>query len=134
MKRNAIRAAALCITLVVLFFSGCVRSYPGGSDKEITDFLNSCRITVSGEPAVKTVTIPNEFGDVYTKYNELQRSQGFDLSLYGGKEAQVWTFAAVSVRGEHTDSAEVHVIVCEGMIIGGDVADPALDGGMTGLK
>ena len=33
---------------------------------------------------VKEVIIPEEFDDVYSAYNEIQRSQGFDLTQFAG--------------------------------------------------
>ena len=117
----------------VLTLAACSRSYPAGSEAEITGFLNDCGIVTAGNASVKTGTIPAEFGDVYERYNELQKQQGFDLSGYRSREAVVYTFGVVSVDGEHTDFTEAHVMVCDDMIIGGDISSPALDGGMLPL-
>lgn len=96
-------------------------------------FLNGKDIAVTEGGSCKTVTIPEEFGEVYERYNELQKSQGYDLSGYRSREAQVYTFPVISVRGEHTENTEAHVMVCDGKVIGGDISSPALDGGMTGF-
>ncbi|MBR4282612.1 MAG: DUF4830 domain-containing protein, partial [Clostridia bacterium] len=49
-------------------------------DMERAKFLLSYGWEVSTVPLeVVQVTIPNEFNEVYEKYNELQISQGFDL-------------------------------------------------------
>ena len=38
------------------------------------------------------VAVPEQFGEVYRQYNELQRSQGFDLTPYRGQKAVRFTF------------------------------------------
>ncbi|MBQ3841370.1 MAG: DUF4830 domain-containing protein [Ruminiclostridium sp.] len=125
--------AAALATAAALLFSACSSSYAVSSEDDIIAFLNSRNIAVTEGFTCKDVTIPEEFGDVYDRYNELQKSQGFDLSGYRSREAQVYTFGVISVRGEHTDNTEAHVMVCDGKIIGGDISSPALDGGMTGF-
>ncbi len=40
----------------------------------------------------QTVLIPEQFTDVYERYNEIQTAQGFDLSKYAGVEAQRYTY------------------------------------------
>ena len=37
-----------------------------------------------GSCTADEITIPQEFNDVYKNYNEIQKSQGFDLSEYKG--------------------------------------------------
>lgn len=73
------------------------------------------------------VTIPTVFGDVYTRYNELQKQSGGDLSLYKGARCTRYTYID-SVSGEHLD-----LLVYNGKIIGGDVCTVALDGEMRAL-
>ena len=125
---------ALATAAVILTIAACSGSYPAKSEKDITDFLRNCGIETAGNVSVKTVTIPAEFGDVYERYNELQKQQGFDLDGYRSREAVVYTFGVASVDGEHTDFTEAHVMVCDDIIIGGDISSPAIDGGMLPLK
>ena len=125
---------ALATAAVILTIAACSGSYPAKSEKDITDFLRNCGIETAGNVSVKTVTIPAEFGDVYERYNELQKQQGFDLDGYRSREAAVYTFGVASVDGEHTDFTEAHVMVCDDIIIGGDISSAAIDGGMLPLK
>ena len=78
------------------------------------------------------VLIPEEFSDVYEKYNELQKSQGFDLSGYAGKTATRWT---IRITNHPSGEEEVYatLLVVNGKIIGGDVCASRLDGFMHGL-
>ena len=64
----------------------------------------------------KEITIPQEFEDIYNKYNALQQEAGFDLSEFKGKKATLYTYPLYG-------TTEVHIIVCDGIIIGGDIAD-----------
>ena len=41
----------------------------------------------------KQVHIPYEFSDTYEEYNELQLSQGLDLSVYKGRECTLSVYA-----------------------------------------
>ena len=49
---------------------------------ERVEFLNKCGLIVEPEPESKDIEIPAEFNNSYNEYNELQKSQGFDLLPY----------------------------------------------------
>ena len=76
----------------------------------------------------KQITIPQDFSDVYLRYNDLQKKAGFDLSDYKGKTATVYTYSLM-----HDSDANVTLIVCDGVIIGGDVAEIQFGGEMKPL-
>ena len=128
------RFTAILACAAVFLASSCRRTYPAETEEQLTDFLSGCGIEVSGEPFVKTVTIPREFGAVYENYTELQRSQGFDLSGYKAREATVYTYDIVSVNGGRSDYTEAHIMVCDDIIIAADMMSPAIDGGMAAVK
>ena len=48
---------------------------------------------------VKEVIIPETFDDTYMAYNELQKSQGFDLSLYAARRVKCWTYQVTNYPG-----------------------------------
>ncbi len=77
----------------------------------------------------KDIIIPSEFDSVYSKYNVLQKQAGFDLTRYKGEEATVYTYP-FSADSEW----QIHLIVCKGEVIGGDVSSVRLDGEMKPLK
>ena len=52
---------------------------------ERVEFLNKCGLIVEPEPESREIEIPAEFNDSYSEYNELQKSQGFDLLPYSEK-------------------------------------------------
>ena len=78
---------------------------------------------------VREVQIPERFDETWTRYNTLQQSQGFDLQAYHGKRVKVWSYPLTpDTDGRATKSA--NLMVCDGLLIAGDVADTALDGTM----
>ena len=78
------------------------------------------------------VVIPAEFSEVYKKYNELQLSQGFDLTKYAGQTATRWT---MRVNGHPSGEEEVYatLLVINSRVVGGDVCAARVDGFMHGL-
>ena len=60
----------------------------GATNDERVAFLATYGWSVNAEPKeIQKVRIPDHSDNkVFARYNELQRSQGFDLSAYGGKE------------------------------------------------
>jgi hypothetical protein len=84
---------------------------------------------------VKTVLIPEEWGDVYINYNKLQKEQGFDLTPYKGMQVQVYTYKILNYPEEDNGSCVIcHLMINDGKLIGGDVCSTASDGFMQGLR
>ena len=84
----------------------------------------------------KQVQIPSEFNDVYLRYNEIQKSQGFDLEPYKGQQVTVYTYNITNYAGyENRDCIYANLLVCNNMLIGGDVCSTSVsDGFMQALK
>jgi len=79
------------------------------------------------------VTIPREFTEVYDRYNEIQRVQGFDLTKYGGAEAVRYSYRITNHPSGDSD-AVADIIVYRNEVIAGDVQSVKLDGFMAGLE
>ena len=73
-------------------------------------------------------TIPETFNDVYTRYNNLLKESGYDLSPYKGKACKRYTYLIPS------QNARANIIVYDGNIIGGDISGITLDGIMFPIK
>lgn len=83
----------------------------------------------------KVVLIPESWNDVYKKYNELQKEQGFDLEKYKGKTVEIYTYNIHNYEGyEDSEDVFIDLYICDGVLIGGDVCCTRLDGFMQGLK
>lgn len=78
------------------------------------------------------ITIPAEFDDVYSQYNELQKQQGFNLERYKGEQAEIYSYAVSNYSDR--ENVCINLITFNGKLIGGDVSCNELDGFMQGLK
>jgi hypothetical protein len=140
-KRNLplIGIGLIIILLIILFIASQAGlnaavepDYVGGIDS-----ASAAAVYLSGfgwetaPSAVKTVVIPSEFSPSYEEYNNLQKSQGFDLSRHRSEEVTVYTFRILN----HPSDADVfaNVMVIGGNVIGGDVVSYAINGFLTGL-
>lgn len=91
----------------------------GASGKEdVIDFIEAQGLIIQKD-SLKTYKkqIPPIFNQVYNRYNDLQISQGFDLSKYKGDRASFYRFDI----SEDKDKAYVIMIVSKGLIIGGSI-------------
>ncbi|MBE6731358.1 MAG: DUF4830 domain-containing protein [Ruminococcaceae bacterium] len=107
--------------------------FKGGTHAERAAFLESFGYEISEDPVdVRTVTIPKEFSDIYTEYNDMQKAQGFDLKPYKGKECKQYIYLITNYP--NTD-CEVHatMLVYQNIIIGGDVSSAEINGFMHGF-
>ena len=77
--------------------------------------------------------IPRTFTSVFEEYNELQKSQGFDLSRYCGMELEMYSYRVTNAEYAGDEVLAV-LYVKDGTVVGGDVHSTALDGFMVGIK
>lgn len=104
----------------------------GQDDGQRIAFLSELGYTVDPEDvSVKEVLIPDEFDDVFQKYNDVQVAAGMDLQPYHGKRVKCWTYKVLNVPGEGEVLANLYVY--KDKIVGGDICSTALDGFMHGL-
>ena len=129
----------LVICAIVLFFRKDGTSQTSAMGKTVknndqrVEYLKSFGWEVDTEPIdEETVVIPRKFTNVYAKYNDIQKSQGFDLSEYGGMEAVRYTYKVLNYPGEKDVVADI--IVFRSNVIAGDVQSISLDGFMHGLE
>ncbi len=140
---NTNKKKILCLlALIALIVIGAIfipklidepEKFPGETESERISFLESFGYTLDPEPLdCRTVTIPKEFNDIYSKYNDMQKAQGFDLKPYRGKECTQYIYLIENYPGEER---EIHatLLVREGIIIGGDVCCAEVDGFMHGF-
>lgn len=108
-------------------------SYKASNAKERLSFISQFGWAVEEEPEeVREIVIPEEFDDVYLRYNELQKKQGLDLSKYCSKRVKRWTYIIKNYPGysETDDCVRINLLVFDGCVIGGDVSSVELDGFM----
>lgn len=125
---------AVVIILAVLAGGSKSREYTMKDEKERQSFLKEMGWEVSEEyTECKVVIIPAEFSEVYEKYNEMQKKQGFDLSKYKGKTVEIYTYEVKNFPG-HEKNMVCNLMIYEDVLIGGDVSCIEIDGFMQGLK
>ncbi len=109
-------------------------SEPGGSTEARIKFLAGCgwQADAATEQA-QIIHIPEEFPPVFADYNDLQRSQGYDLADYAGRDCELYTYA-VTNWPDDTQTVLANIYVFRGRIVGGDVHSTNLDGFMVGIK
>lgn len=143
LKKNAllpavIAAAAAIIAAVILLVGKGKKAdiYTLKSEADRQAFISQMGWDTDKEyTECKVVLIPEEWNDVYKKYNELQKEQGFDLSKYKGKTVEIYTYPVHNYKGfEDSGDVFINLYICDGVLVGGDVCCTRLDGFMQGLK
>ena len=79
-----------------------------------------------------TVTIPREFDKVFAAYNELQRKQGLDLSGYGGRTVERYTYKITNYEG-YEGTVYANLLIYRNRVIGGDVCSAESEGFVQGF-
>lgn len=101
--------------------------------QERMDYISSKGFKCGESEEQKDITIPKSFNDVYEKYNQIQKNQGFDLEKYKGKTATVFTYSITNYKSN--DNVIANLIVCDGILIGADLCDTSVDNGfLVGLN
>ena len=132
-KKKLLIAAAVVVLAAALVF--CLKN-PGQAPEDAqtssrTAFLSSFGYSVGDEPVqVGQVQIPAEPSEVFDRYNELQKSQGYDLSALAGRSVTRYVYK-LNDCGEGEWFATV--LEYRGEIVGGDVANTDPGGQMHGF-
>ena len=100
--------------------------------QERVAFFSQFGYKISEDPLeVKEVVIPTEFDETYEEYNEIQKSQGLDLSKYKGKRVKMWSYTVKNYPGyENADCIRGNILVYDGIVVGGDISNVELEGFM----
>lgn len=95
-------------------------------------FLQSFGWEVSETPEeTQEVRIPETFNEVFTRYNQLQQSQGYDLEPFAGKSAKRYVYRILN----HPKGADYFatLLIHKDEVIGGDVTGTGQGGTMHGF-
>ena len=139
-KKIAIILAAVVgvILAIVLLFGGndaAATSAPAVSSNDSrVKFLTDMGWDVSASPTESSqVRIPQEQTEVFSRYNALQKSQGYDLSQYAGKTVMRYVYKVNNFPGA-TEPVYATLLVYKNQIIGGDITNTAAKGVIQGFK
>ncbi len=140
LKKIAIILAAVVgvILAIVLLFGGngsAPTAAPSVSDNDSrVKFLTDMGWQVSASPVESgQVRLPKEQTEVYSRYNALQKSQGYDLSQYAGKTVMRYVYKVNNFPGA-TEPVYATLLVYKNQIIGGDITNTAAKGVVQGFK
>ena len=129
-------AAVVLIAGIILLFGGGSKSTAApeisGNDARVA-FLKSFGWDVTTSPVESgQVKIPKDSSNVFTRYNQLQISQGYDLSAYAGKNVMRYVYRINNYPGA-TEPVYATLLVYKNKIIGGDITDTSAKGVIRGF-
>ncbi len=87
----------------------------------------------AGSVETVEVTVPAEFDKIFAGYNELQKSQGLDLSKYKKKAVTRYTFTVTNYKN-HDGTVYANVLVYRNRVIGGDICSADVNGFIHGFE
>ena len=134
----ALTAAAAVILSLILLLGGkdttqTAAPAPSANDGRIK-FLQDFGWEVTAAPKESgRVRIPEQSGEAFNRYNNLQKGQGYDLSKYAGKTVMRYVYQVNNYPGA-TEPVYATVLVYKNQIIGGDITDTAAKGDIRGFK
>lgn len=141
-KSKLIAAGAILLAAVLLIVllaaadntPGAEAAASGATNEERVAFLATFGWSVNAEPTeAQKVRIPDTAeNEVFARYNDLQKSQGYDLTAYAGKEVMRYAYEILNYP-EASAPVYASVLVCDGIIIGGDVTNTAPEGVIHGF-
>ena len=129
---------AAAILALVLLFGGnkdtTTAAKPISGNDARVKFLTDHGWQVTTSPVESgQVRIPQEQSEIFSRYNTLQKSQGYDLSKYGGKTVMRYVYKINNFPGA-TDPVYATLLVYKDQVIGGDVTNTGPKGVVQGFK
>ena len=141
-----LKKIALILGTIVALIVAAVLIFGGGGETQTTGapavtnndarvgFLKGFGWEVTNSPTESSqVRIPENTSEVFDLYNELQKSQGYDLSHYAGKNVMRYVYK-VNNYPNATDPVYATVLVYKNQVIGGDITDTSAGGKVQGFK
>ena len=128
--------AALIVAIVLLFGGSKTQTTaaPVTNNDARVGFLAGFGWDVTNSPTESSqVRIPENTTEVFERYNNLQKSQGYDLTRYAGKNVMRYVYK-VNNFPNATEPVYATVLVYKGQVIGGDITDTAPGGKVQGFK
>ena len=131
-------AVAAVILGLILLFGGdhtqTTAATPVSNNEQRVQFLESLGWKVAASPAESgQVRIPETATEVFDRYNQLQKQQGYDLSTYAGKNVMRYVYKVENFPNA-TEPVYATVLVYKNQIIGGDITDTSAGGKVQGIK
>lgn len=130
MKRLKTAVLIVFVTVIIAFlvliikqaiFSNNTEGIMLPTDNDRVVYLTQCGWLVNKEPiSVMEVTIPSEFNNTYTAYNDIQKKQGFNLDEYKGKTVTKYVYEVKN--SSDSNFVQATLLIFNDRLIGGDVS------------
>ena len=105
----------------------------GASNAQRVQYLKDFGWDVNTTPVeTSQVKIPTESSEAFDRYCLLQKSNGFDLKAYAGKQVMRYVYQIGNYPGA-TDPVYATLLVYKNQIIGGDITDTGAKGQIRGF-
>ena len=138
LKKIALLLGAVALVIIALMTLTGGRAQTTGA-AAVTDndarvkFLESFGWDVPASPVESgRVKIPAEQSEVFDRYAQLQKSQGFDLTPYAGKTVMRYVYQ-ISNYPDATEPVYATLLVYKNQVIGGDITNTGPDGKIHGF-
>jgi len=140
-KKIAIIFAAVVVAIaaLVMLLGGGRNASPtaatnvSNNDARV-EFLKGFGWDVTVSPTeTSQVRIPEKTSEVFDRYNELQKQQGYDLKQYTGKTVMRYVYKINNYPGA-IEPVYATLLVYKNQIIGGDITNTAAKGLIHGFK
>ena len=140
-KKIAIIFAAIVVAIaaLIMLIGGKKDATPTAStnvsnNDARVEFLKSFGWDVTTSPVESSqVRIPEKSNDIFDRYNEMQKQQGFDLNQYAGKTVMRYVYKINNYPGA-IEPVYATLLVYKNQVIGGDVTNTAAKGYIHGFK
>lgn len=131
-------AAAAVLLAIILLFGGKGEKASATSAVFANDdrvkFLQGFGWEVTPTPKESTqVRIPTESGEMFRRYNALQKGQGYDLEKFSGRKVMRYVYEITNFPGAE-GPVYATVLVYKNKVIGGDVTDTSAKGKIRGFQ
>ena len=105
----------------------------GASNEQRVQYLKSFGWDVTATPVeTSQVKIPSNPTEAFDRYCLLQKSNGFDLKAYAGKQVMRYVYQVNNYPGA-ADPVYATILVYKNQIIGGDITDTGARGQIRGF-
>ncbi|MFI3312563.1 MAG: DUF4830 domain-containing protein [Eubacteriales bacterium] len=143
-KKKLVTIGFIIVVIIALLVSLCSKADQDMEQADVVTLVetNSDRVAflqsqgwqIDPTPVeTQEVKIPEILPEILEQYNKLQLSQGYDLTQYLGKTVQRYVYEITNYP-DTTESYFATLLICDGSVIGGDVASAAQNGLMQGLE
>ena len=138
LKKITILLGALALVVIALALAFGGRSEPTSarpvSDNEARiQFLKGFGWEAAATPVESgRVKIPAEQSEVFDRYAQLQKSQGYDLAPFAGKTVMRYVYQITNYP-DATEPVYATLLVYKNQIIGGDITNTGPDGRVQGF-